>query len=256
MDEAAGGLIFETGDPRAARSDHRPWASPRLAFTLVGTFASPRAARADEIDDAVESLIDLDQRVHLMSLEFKEAPPPAPDAADRRVLDAQVQLSVKNYDEAATIALDVVENCPTPAYDDALSLLAGTCTRAWAPFWPPLPAGGGGQDRRLKPEQQALQRLVEVALRRDCDVTSTFDGFELYPSAMSRASPTSAPSTSTSAAGSTRRRRCSPRSPPRIPYYFQARYFLATIQVKKGQSGGPRPPTTPSSAAPDEAGRT
>jgi len=79
-----------------------------LLLALVGTFGLPRTARADDIDDTVKKLIDLDQRVHLMSLEFKEAPPPPPDAADRRVLDAQVQLSVKNYDEAATIALDVV----------------------------------------------------------------------------------------------------------------------------------------------------
>ena len=78
-----------------------------LGMVGISGFAG-RVARADEIDDAVKKLIDLDQRVHLMSLEFKEAPPPPPDAADRRVLDAQVQLSVKNYDEAATIALDVV----------------------------------------------------------------------------------------------------------------------------------------------------
>src|SRR6185437_7998338 len=49
----------------------------------------------------------------------------------------------------------------------------------------------------------------------------------------SRASPTSAPSTSTSAPASTRPRRCSPPSSTN-PYYFQARYFLATIQVKRG----------------------
>jgi len=94
------------------------------AFALGALATTGRAARADEVDDAVRRLIDLDQRVHLMSLEFKEAPPPAPDAADRRVLDAQVQLSVKNYDEAATIALDVVEKYPNSrAYDDAVYLL-------------------------------------------------------------------------------------------------------------------------------------
>src|SRR5579884_1830833 len=94
------------------------------AFALGALVWTGRAARADEVDDAVRKLIDLDQRVHLMSLEFKEAPAPAPDAADRRVLDAQVQLSVKNYDEAATIALDVVEKYPnTRAYDDAIYLL-------------------------------------------------------------------------------------------------------------------------------------
>ena len=56
-----------------------------------------------------------------MALELREAPPPPPDIADRRVLDAQVLYSLKNYEEAATILLDVVEKYPnTRAHDDAL----------------------------------------------------------------------------------------------------------------------------------------
>ena len=93
----------------------RPASGPNSGLTaalvlgMVGAIGLPvRTARADDVDDTVKKLIDLDQRVHLMSLEFKEAPPPPPDAADRRVMDAQVQLSVKNYDEAAKIALDLL----------------------------------------------------------------------------------------------------------------------------------------------------
>ena len=64
-----------------------------LVLGIASTIGLPiRTARADDVDDTVKKLIDLDQRVHLMSLEFKEAPPPAPDAADRRVLDAQVEV--------------------------------------------------------------------------------------------------------------------------------------------------------------------
>ena len=59
-----------------------------LAFGVVG-FAS--SARADEVDETLKKLIDLDQKVHIMSMELREAPPPPPDQADRRVLDAQVQ---------------------------------------------------------------------------------------------------------------------------------------------------------------------
>ena len=56
-----------------------------LAFGAVGLAGT---ARADDVDDTLRKLIELDQRVHTMSLEFREAPPPPPDIADRRVLDA------------------------------------------------------------------------------------------------------------------------------------------------------------------------
>ena len=101
------------------------------ALTLGAVGLSGSRAHADEVDDYVKKLIDLDQRVRDMGQQFKETPPPAPDAADRRVVDAQVQLSVKNYDEAATIALDVVEKYPnTRAYDDALFLLGESLFQA------------------------------------------------------------------------------------------------------------------------------
>src|SRR6185437_6372493 len=137
-----------------------------------------RAARAgDEIDDTGKKLVDLDQRVHLMSLEFKEAPPPPPDAADRRVLDAQVQLSVKNYDEAATMALDVVEKYPnTRAYDDALYLLGEALFQAHD-FYSARHylIEAVAKKNGSKAEQQALQRLVEVALR-----TGDYENVEAY----------------------------------------------------------------------------
>ena len=233
-----------------------------LAFALVGTFASPRAARADEIDDAVKKLIDLDQRVHLMSLEFKEAPPPAPDAADRRVLDAQVQLSVKNYDEAATIALDVVEKYPnTRAYDDALYLLGealfqGHDYYSARHYLQEAVAKNNGS----KPEQQALQRLVEVALR-----TGDYENVDVYLKRLENLPPSAVePSVPYVRAKYLYfRGRLDEAAavfaaiPATNPYYFQARYFLATIQVKKGDLAGA---STAYDAllkqqAPDEAGK-
>ena len=64
------------------------------AFAL-GAVGFAGAARADDVDDTLKKLIELDQRVHTMSLELREAPPPPPDIADRRVLDAQVLYSLK-----------------------------------------------------------------------------------------------------------------------------------------------------------------
>ena len=65
-----------------------------------------------------------------MALELREAPPPAPDVADRRVLDAQVLYSLKNYEEAATILLDVVEKYPnTRATTTRWCCWASRCSR-------------------------------------------------------------------------------------------------------------------------------
>src|SRR4051812_17698610 len=100
-----------------------------LALGAVGLLVLP--ARADEIEDYTRKLIELDQKVHVMALEFKETPPPSADLADRRVLDAQVLFSLKNYEEAATLLLDVVEKWPNSrAYDDALFLLGESLFQA------------------------------------------------------------------------------------------------------------------------------
>ena len=145
-----------------------------LAFGAVGFAAS---ARADEVDDTLKKLIDLDQRVHIMAMELREAPPPPPDMADRRVLDAQVLYSLKNYEEAATILLDVVEKYPnTRAHDDALLLLGESLFQA-RDFYSARHylQEAVAKNTGSKPEQQALQRLVEISLR-----TGDFDNVDSY----------------------------------------------------------------------------
>ena len=134
-------------------------------------------ARADEVDDTLKKLIDLDQRVHVMALELREAPPPPPDVADRRVLDAQVLYSLKNYEEAATILLDVVEKYPnTRAHDDALVLLGESLFQA-RDFYSARHylQEAVAKNTGSKSEQQALQRLVEISLR-----TGDFDNVDAY----------------------------------------------------------------------------
>ena len=215
-----------------------------LVLGIAGTIGlSGRTARADSVDDAVKKLIDLDQRVHLMSLEFKEAPPPPPDAADRRVLDAQVQLSVKNYDEAATIALDVVEKYPnTRAYDDALyllgeSLFQGRDYYSARHYLQEAVAKNTGS----RAEQQALQRLVEVALR-----TGDYENVDVYLKRLENV-PAAAMEPSVPYVRAKylyfRGRLDDAQAvfssiPTTNPYYFQARYFLATLMVKRGDLAG------------------
>jgi len=145
-----------------------------LAFGVVG-FAG--AARADEVDDTLKKLIDLDQRVHIMAMELRETQPVQADEADRRVLDAQVLYSLKNYEEAATILLDVVEKYPnTRAHDDALVLLGESLFQASdlysaRHYLQEAVAKNTGS----KQEQRALQRLVEISLR-----TGDFDNVDGY----------------------------------------------------------------------------
>ncbi|HET6149478.1 MAG TPA: tetratricopeptide repeat protein [Polyangia bacterium] len=220
----------------------RPSKLTRAALALV-LVSLMRSAHADEIDDYTRKLIDLDQRVHVMTLEFKDAPPPPPDIADRRVVDAQVLFGLKNFQEAATILLDVIEKWPNSrAYDDALFLLGEALFQGHDPY----------SSRRYfelflqrstgsKREQEALQRLIEIAFR-----TGDYEHVDDYLAKLENIPP----------------ERLEPATPyvraklfyfrgkdddalaqfstiqPGNPYYFQARYFMATILVKKGDLAG------------------
>ncbi len=197
------------------------------------------AAHADEVDDSTRKLIDLDQKVRVMAQEFKEAPTPSADIADRRVLDAQVLFSLKNYEEAATILLDVVEKYPNSrAHDDALFLLGESlyqghddyaARRYFEAFV--------GKNTGSRQEQDALQRLVEISLR-----TGDYEHIEAYLTRLQSIPPQNLQPSVPYVRGKYlyfRGRTDEAMGvfssiPPSNPYYFQARYFIAPIQVKTG----------------------
>jgi tetratricopeptide (TPR) repeat protein len=234
----------------------------KIAALLLGTVGLGGAARADEVDDYTKRLIDLDQRVHLMALEFREAPPPPPDVADRRVLDAQVLFTLKNYEEAATILLDVVEKYPnTRAYDDAIYLLGESLFQAKDYYSSRhYLQKAAAKNNGSKTEQQALQRLVEIALK-----TGDYDNVDTYLTRLQNLPLGSMEPTVPYVRGKYFffRGRLDDAAqvfaaiPPSNPYYFQSRYFVATIQVKRGDLAGA---TTSYDAilkqqAPDEASK-
>jgi tetratricopeptide (TPR) repeat protein len=212
------------------------------AFALGGMgFAA--SAHADDVDDTLKKLIELDQRVHVMALELREAPPPPPDIADRRVLDAQVLYSLKNYEEAATILLDVVEKYPNSrAHDDALVLLGESLFQA-RDFYSARHylQEAVAKNTGSKQEQQALQRLVEISLR-----TGDFDNVDSYLSRLQNLPPNLMEPATPYVRGKYYyyRNRLDDAAavfasiPTTNPYFFQARYFLATIAVKKGDLAG------------------
>jgi len=213
------------------------------AMAVLAAVGASSWAHADEVDDSTRKLIDLDQRVRQMVAEFRDAAPPSPDIADRRVLDAQVLFSLKNYEEAATILLDVVEKYPNSrAYDDAVYLLGESLFQA-RDYYPSRQyfTLAIAKQTNSKSEQQALQRLIEIALR-----TGDYEHIDEYlqrlqgvpiqilepgvPYVRAKYLYFRGNLTDSSAGFAS--------IPSSNPYYFQARYFLGTVMVKTGDLAG------------------
>jgi TolA-binding protein/archaellum component FlaC len=213
----------------------------RMRFAALGAFvvvAAPGLARADKYDDAHRSLADLDTRVRDLQASFRDAPPVDVNAADRRVLDAELLFNLKNYNEAATILLDVIEKYPNSrAYDDAIFMLGESLYQdrnlysARHYFQIAIQKNTGSSK-----EQMALQRLVEIALR-----TNDYDNVESYLARLQSIAPDRLEPSVPYVRGKYLYFRGQENEalgifasiPPGNPYYLQSRYFVGTIQVKK-----------------------
>jgi TolA-binding protein len=210
-----------------------------LALALAG---APSAAQADKYDDAHRRLSDLDARIQQLSSGFRDAPLPDPNAADRRVLDAELLYNLKNYSEAATLLIDVIEKYPSSrAYDDALVLLGeslyqdGEYQSARHYFLMAIQKNSGSRK-----EQTALQRLVEIALR-----TGDYTNVEDYLARLERIPPADLEPSVPYVRGKYLYFRDKPDEAvaifnsiqPGNPYHLQSRYFVGTVQVKKGDLG-------------------
>jgi len=157
--------MHELNGAMVRRPTPKPY--PAVRRTIVGALmllALP--VRAGEIEDASAKLTDLEERIQLLASEFREQPVPDPNIAMRRVVDAEMLFKLKNYSEAATILLDVVDKYPNmQGYDDALVLLGESLFQQKdynsARYYFLLEAKKNTGSRL---EQQALQRLIEIAL--------------------------------------------------------------------------------------------
>ncbi|HVR01167.1 MAG TPA: tetratricopeptide repeat protein [Polyangia bacterium] len=220
------------------------WALAGSFILVMGLVGLPSGtARADDIDQWAGKLIDMDNRAGSMIYEIKDAQPASPDVADRRVIDAQVLFSLKNYEEAATILLDVVDKYPgTRAYDDAIALLGESLYQA-QDFYSARPylEKAVAKKTGTRAETHALQRLIEISLRTGdyAHIDEYLARLQNVPLANMEPSvpyvrakyyyfngkldeATNALNVIT----------------PSNPYYLQARYFQATIQVKRGDLAG------------------
>jgi tetratricopeptide (TPR) repeat protein len=212
-----------------------------VAVAVLGAVVAPRSARADKFDDAHRRLIDLEERTRVLASEFKDAPPKDPNAAERRMVDAELLFTLKNYDEAATILLDVIERYPNShSYDDAMVLLGESLyqsprhdyTAARTYFEMAVQKNTGSRK-----EQQALQRLVEIALRLD-----DFDKVQGYLSRLEKIPPDQLEPSVPYVRGKylymtgklDEAAVMFGNVPAQNEYYLQSRYFMGTIQVAKG----------------------
>jgi tetratricopeptide (TPR) repeat protein/archaellum component FlaC len=212
-----------------------------VVFLGAALLATP--ARADKYDDAHRRISDLEERTRVLGAEFRDAPPPDANAGDRRVLDAELLFNLKNYNEAATICLDVIEKYPNSrAYDDAIVLLGESLYQdknlqsARHYFAKAIEKNSGSRK-----EQSALQRLVEIALR-----TNDYDNVETYLSRLERIPSDRLEPSVPYVRGKYLYFRDKPEDalaifnamPPTNPYYLQSKYFVGTIQVKKNDLAG------------------
>lgn len=201
--------------------------------------ATARPARADDYDNASRQLLDLEERIRKLSADFKDAPPPDPNAADRRVVEAQTLFELKSYTEAASLLLDVVEKYQnTRAYDDAIVLLGeclyqdGDLASARRYFEQAI-----AKNTASLKEQQALNRLIEISLR-----TGDYEHVDDYLTRLSRIPAANQDPAVPYVRGKYYYFRDRPDDALAAfttvaqtnPYYLQARYFIATIQVKRG----------------------
>ena len=166
----------------------------------------------------------------------------AADAGHRRTAHARRAgaLQLKNYEAAATILLDVVEKYPNSrAYPEAL-LLARRIALPGRDFYSSRRyfGGGGREEHRLEPYQEALQRLVELSL-----YTGDYDPVDGYLARLAEpaAGAKEPPMPYVRGKYYYFRRKLDDATqvfasiPQTNPYYFQARYFIATIQVAQGE---------------------
>ena len=213
------------------------------ALVLGAVLLAAASARASEFEDAGGKLADLEDRVKSIAGDFREESVVDPNIAMRRVVDAEMLYKLKNYNEAATILLDVVEKYPgAQGYDDALVLLGESLFQEKdynsARHYLAIEAKKNTGSRQ---EQRALQRLIEIGLH-----TGDFDNLDEYLKRLEnipvdqlepsvpyvrgkysyfRGRPDDALATFASIqAGS--------------PYFLQARYFAATVLVQKGDYAG------------------
>ncbi len=137
-----------------------------LAVFVVGL----SSAHADRISDASQKLDSLSAEVGRLSSGIRpvsEVASSSPDIVGRRLVNAQLDFSVGNYDAAAVTLYEIVDRYPNhPAADEALYYLAESLFQkgdaiASRTYFTQLVSAKGASSKFFR---QSLERLVELSL--------------------------------------------------------------------------------------------
>ncbi len=219
----------------------RGWGS-RRALAVTAALASvfvPVTLRAGEFDDADRKLSDLEGKVAALGSEFRETAVADPALVLRRVVDAETLFKLKNYNEAATLLLDVVEKYPgAQGYEDALVLLGESLFQDKdynsARYYLEIEVKHNSGSQL---EQRALERLIEIGLH-----TEDLDNVDQYLKRLENIPPAMLEPSVPYVRGKFSFFRGRPDEalaifaaiPASSPYFLQSRYFAATVEVQKG----------------------
>lgn len=215
---------------------------PAAGAAVLGAPAPALAVGRLPLDVLTGRLGEVDGRLGELEQALRTRPKEGSSAelAQRRLTDAQVLYTLRNYEAAATILFDLVDRYQkTPSYADALFYLADSlylkrdhlASRRFfeklVELQPPHPR-----------YQEALERLVEISLH-----LQSFENTERWLERLAQVPREQALASVPYVRGKyyfikkdydKAREALSPIL-PQSPYYFQARYFLGAARVARGE---------------------
>lgn len=216
--------------------------APGLWIAL--SLAASAPARADALDDVAKELVKLDAEAQNLALGVKKPTTTTrkDDVLARRLLDAQVEFGVGNFEGAALLLYDYINQATRGRdHDTALYYLAESLFQkgdyiAAQGFFVELV----DQYARSKFYQQGLERLLEVAvkLQDSSTVARWLAALDRVPSEARRASVPYVRGKYSFSLGAWDDAEASFRAvPPDSEYGFQAQYFVGTTQTARGDVG-------------------
>jgi len=226
-----------------------PGSSPRahvrwkngVAAIVAGVFVASTAhvAHADAVDKIARRLVKLDAEVLQISsgVQSPRKRAVSSDLATRRLVDAQVAFGVGNFDDAAVMLYDFVEQFPkSKQFDEALYYLGESLFQkgdnvASRTYFKKLITDVGSSSKFY---QQGLERLIELSLRLK-DTTKVTDWLAALKNVPASKRRSSVPYVqgkyayfSDKFSDAISYFKTVPRS---SKYYFQAQYFIGTSHV-------------------------
>lgn len=219
-----------------------------VAALVGGSLAlSVRPAHADAVDKIAKKIIKYDAEAKKLGSGIRRPKnlgrKHTRDLATRRLIDAQVNFGVGNYDDAAIALYDFVEKNPNhPSFDEGLYYLGESLFQkgdyvASRTYFTQLVKDRGAKSKFY---QQGLERLIELTLRLSDskDVDQWLSALDAVPAAKRRSSvPYVRGKYHFFKQQWDEALSWLSRVPKKSEYYFQARYMMGASFIAKGNLG-------------------